>query len=82
MKTMYLLISLFVISSCVSVRLPNEIKVNVTFPENLSEENISQIIDKIPAAYYNRRGKTRIEVVTSQAAQPKKTQETEIPQYE
>jgi len=82
MKTLYLLIFLIAISSCVSVRLPNEIKVNVTFPENLSEKNISQIIEKIPSAHYKRRGKTRIEVVTSQAAHPNKTQETEIPQHE
>tara|TARA_A100001011_G_scaffold83835_1_gene87622 strand:+ start:3088 stop:3309 length:222 start_codon:yes stop_codon:yes gene_type:complete len=73
MKFTYLILLLLFITSCVSVRFPEEIKVNVTFPENMSEESISELIDKIPSSLNNRNVKTNIEVVTNRSA--KKTQE-------
>ena len=73
MKFTYLILLLLFITSCVSVRFPEEVKVNVTFPENMSEESISELIDKIPSSLNNRNVKTNIEVVTNQSA--KKTQE-------
>jgi hypothetical protein len=73
MKFTYLILVLLFITSCVSVRFPEEVKVNVTFPENMSEESISELIDKIPSSLNNRNVKTNIEVVTNRSA--KKTQE-------
>ena len=73
MKFTYLILPLLFITSCVSVRFPEEVKVNVTFPENMSEESISELIDKIPSSLNNRNVKTNIEVVTNRSA--KKTQE-------
>ena len=73
MKFTYLILLLLFITSCVSVRFPEEVKVNVTFPENISEESISELIDKIPSSLNNRNVKTKIEVVTNRSA--KKTRE-------
>ena len=73
MKFTYLILLLLFITSCVSVRFPEEVKVNVTFPENMSEESISELIDTIPSSLNNRNVKTNIEVVTNRSA--KKTQE-------
>ena len=73
MKFTYVILVLLFITSCVSVRFPEEVKVNVTFPENMSEESISELIDKIPSSLNNRNVKTNIEVVTNRSA--KKTQE-------
>ena len=73
MKFTYLILLLLFITSCVCVRFPEEVKVNVTFPENMSEESISELIDKIPSSLNNRNVKTNIEVVTNRSA--KKTQE-------
>ena len=73
MKFTYLILLLLFITSCVSVRFPEEVKVNVTFPENMSEESISELIDKIPSSLNNRNVKTKIEVVTNRSA--KKTRE-------
>ena len=73
MKFTYVILVLLVITSCVSVRFPEEVKVNVTFPENMSEESISELIDKIPSSLNNRNVKTKIEVVTNRSA--KKTRE-------
>ncbi len=73
MKFTYLILLLLFITSCVSVRFPEELKVNVTFPENISEESISELIDKIPSSLNNRNVKTKIEVVTNRSA--KKTRE-------
>lgn len=53
----FLVISL---SSCVSVRFPEEIKINVAFPENMTEEHITKIIDKIPPSLRKRNVKTRV----------------------
>lgn len=73
---------LIALTSCVSVRFPNEIKVNVTFPENLSEENISQIIDKIPPTLGKRKVKTRGEVTTSKGTTTREEQREESLQNE
>ena len=73
MKFTYLILLLLFITSCVSVRFPEEVKVNVTFPENMSEESISELIDKIPSSLNNRNVKTKIEVETNRSA--KKTRE-------
>lgn len=45
----FVLLTILAISltSCVSVRFPEEIKINVAFPENMTEEHITKIIDKI-----------------------------------
>ena len=55
-----------VFTSCVSVRFPEEIKVHLEFPENLSEENISQIIDKIPPVLAKRKIKTQVEIISKE----------------
>lgn len=67
MKKIYLLaLVLMVFTSCVSVRFPEEIKVHLEFPENLSEENISQIIDKIPPVLAKRKIKTQVEIISKE----------------
>ena len=48
------------LSSCVSVRFPEEIKINVAFPENMTDEHITKIIDKIPPNLRKRNVKTRV----------------------
>lgn len=73
---------LIALTSCFSVRFPNEIKVNVTFPENLSEENISQIIDKIPPTLGKRKVNTRVEVTTSKGTTTREEQREESLQNE
>jgi hypothetical protein len=65
MKKIYpLALVLMVFTSCVSVGFPEEIKVHLEFPENLSEENISQIIDKIPPVLAKRKIKTQVEIIS------------------
>ncbi|MGB1450017.1 MAG: hypothetical protein ACPG8F_09305 [Flavobacteriaceae bacterium] len=58
----YTLIGLFFLTSCVSVRFPAEIKVQVELPENMSEEQVERLIDKIPSNLGQRKVKTRIEI--------------------
>lgn len=53
-------------SSCVAVKFPSEIKVSVDMPENMTEENIAKLIDKIP----NKISKKNVKVYV---AVPKKT---------
>jgi hypothetical protein len=67
MKKIYpLALVLMVFASCVSVRFPEEIKVHLEFPENLSEENIAQIIDKIPPVLAKRKIKTQVEIISKE----------------
>ena len=56
-------------TSCVSVRFPEEIKVHVSLPENISEENMTKIIDKIPPSLGKRNVKTRVEITTKDGTQ-------------
>ena len=58
----YTLIGLFFLTSCVAVRFPAEIKVQVELPENMSEEQVERLIDKIPSNLGQRKVKTRIEI--------------------
>lgn len=49
LKSMSFLIALvFFASSCLAVKFPSEIKVSLDIPANLSDENVSKLIDKIP----------------------------------
>jgi hypothetical protein len=50
------------VSSCVVVRFPAEIKVHVDLPENISEEQVDRLIDKIPPTVGQRKVKTRVEI--------------------
>lgn len=50
------------LSSCVAVRFPSEIKVHVELPENISEEQVDRLIDKISPTLGQRKVKTRIEI--------------------
>lgn len=50
------------VSSCVVVRFPAEIKVHVDLPENISEEQVDRLIDKIPLTIGQRKVKTRVEI--------------------
>lgn len=48
-KTIAFFLSLtFLTSSCLAVKFPSEIKVSLDIPANLSDENVSKLIDKIP----------------------------------
>jgi len=82
MKFLYPLVCAFALTSCVAVRFPNEIKVNVAFPENISEENMTRIIDKIPPTLGKRKVQTRVEAVTHGGTTTKEEQREESLQKE
>ena len=50
------------LSSCVVVRFPAEIKVHVELPENISEDQVNRLIDKIPPTVGQKKVKTRVEI--------------------
>ena len=58
-----LFISLLSLSiySCVSIRFPESIKVDITVPENLDIEKVEVIIDTLIG--YNKNGKNKIDGV-------------------
>ena len=47
-KTLFLFAFGFALSSCVAVKFPNEIRVYVQLPEQISDEQVDLLIDKIP----------------------------------
>lgn len=49
-------------SSCVAVKFPSEIKVHVSLPENMSEKQVDELIDKIPTNIGRRKINTRVEI--------------------
>lgn len=58
MKTFALtLLAAGLLSSCVVVRFPAEIKVHVDLPENISEEQVDRLIDKIPPTVGQKKSK-------------------------
>ena len=63
-KIASLLINALLFSSCVAIKFPNEIRVHVDLPENVSEEQIDRLIDKIPPTVGQRKIKTRVEIST------------------
>ena len=63
-KITSLLITALLFSSCVAIKFPNEIKVHIDLPENVSEEQIDRLIDKIPPTVGQRKIKTRVEIST------------------
>ena len=63
-KIASLLFTALLFSSCVAIKFPSEIKVHVELPENVSEEQIDSLIDKIPPAVGQRNIKTRVEIST------------------
>jgi hypothetical protein len=78
MKKIYpLALVLMVFTSYVSLRFPEEIKVHLEFPENLSEENISQIIDKIPPVLAKRKIKTQVEIISKEGTTRQQSEKEE-----
>ena len=63
-KIASLLFTALLFSSCVAIKFPNEIRVHVDLPENVSEEQIDRLIDKIPPTVGQRKIKTRVEIST------------------
>ena len=63
-KIANLLFTALLFSSCVTIKFPNEIRVHVDLPENVSEEQIDRLIDKIPPTVGLRKTKTRVEIST------------------
>ena len=65
------------LNSCVVVRFPAEIKVRVELPENISEEQVDRLIDKIPPTVGQRNVKTRVEISSKEGTTVKeeKTEE-------
>lgn len=65
------------LNSCVVVRFPAEIKVRVELPENISEEQVDRLIDKIPPTVSQRNVKTRLEISSKEGTvKEKKTEES------
>lgn len=78
MKKIYpLALVLMVFTSYVSLGFPEEIKVHLEFPENLSEENISQIIDKIPPVLAKRKIKTQVEIISKEGTTRQQSEKEE-----
>ena len=65
------------VSSCVVVRFPAEIKVHIDLPENISEEQVNPLIDKISPTVGQRKVKTRVEISSKECTTVKeeKTEE-------
>ena len=63
-KIASLLFTALLFSSCVAIKFPNEIRVHVDLPENVSEEQIDRLIDKIPPTVGQGKIKTRVEIST------------------
>lgn len=65
------------LNSCVVVRFPAEIKVRVELPENISEEQVDRLIDKIPPTVGQRNVKTRLEISSKEGTvKEEKTEES------
>ena len=50
------------LSSCVVVRFPAEVKVHVELPENISHDQIDRLMDKIPPTVGQKKVKTKVEI--------------------
>lgn len=61
-KILFLLVFGFVLSSCVAVKFPNEIRVHIQLPEQITDEQVDRLIDKIPPTLGQRKVKTRVEI--------------------
>ncbi|MCY4561899.1 MAG: hypothetical protein OXC03_06305 [Flavobacteriaceae bacterium] len=48
MPKLFIAFAFIFLSSCMAVKFPSEIKVSLDLPENMTEENMSKLIDKIP----------------------------------
>ena len=67
------------LSSCVVVRFPAEIKVHVDLPENISEEQVDRLIDKIPPTVGQRNVKTRLEICSKEGTIKEEKTEGKLP---
>ena len=76
MKRIILLL-LGMILICSPFKLLAEIKVHVDLPENISEEQVDRLIDKIPPTVGQRKVKTRVEISSKEGTTVKeeKTEE-------
>ena len=61
-KTLFLFVFSFALSSCVAVKFPDEIRIHVQLPEQISDEQVDRLIDKIPPTLGQRKVKTRVEI--------------------
>jgi len=59
------------LSSCVVVRFPAEIKVHVELPENISEDQVNRLIDKIPPRIGQKKATTRVEISSKESSSVK-----------
>jgi len=57
-----LILTSVVLSSCVVVRFPSEVKIHVDIPEQMTKEQIDQLVDQIPEAIKQDNVKARIEI--------------------
>lgn len=66
MKTFLPLVGLTaLLTSCVVVRFPTEVKIHVAIPEQMTKEQIDQLVDQIPKAIKDDKLKATIEVSSS-----------------
>ena len=61
-KSLLILTVGLLLSSCIAVIFPSEIKVHIDVPDNISEEQVDRLIDKIPPTLGQRKVKTRVEI--------------------
>ena len=57
-----LILTSVVLSSCVVVRFPSEVKIHVDIPEQMTKEQIDKLVDQIPEAIKQDNVKARIEI--------------------
>ncbi len=63
LKKVFLLTAVLgLMSSCVSVRFPNELNVRLSFPEHMSNGDIDHFIRRIPSRIEHPKGNMRIHV--------------------
>ena len=63
-KTLFLFVFGFALSSCVAVKFPNEIRVHVQLPEQISDEQVDRLIDKIPPTLGQRKRKITATIIS------------------
>ena len=61
-KSLLILTVGLLLSSCIAVKFPSEIKVHIDVPDNISEEQVDRLIDKIPPILGQRKVKTLVEI--------------------
>jgi hypothetical protein len=61
-RILVVLVAVTTLTSCVSVRFPEEIEVKVEFPQNATPEQIKAAMSGISLSHHNRHARTHVKV--------------------